>query len=513
MAIALRKRSLRRLKAMSSAERIAVRVLLSATARTRYHLLSPAIARSISERLFPNALDAVVVETISPVTVVPLGAAENAGRSGSGSFVTTEVDASLAWTLKPPESEASHSTMAARQSGQADEEDVERGRHVQQRVGLQVLRPMLSPDEVRRIVSLLPTEFDLDRGDLEQIPKRWIVVERNGQVQEPHASLAFEMSKAVKNRLLPYVRKRYKCPDCALCSSIVRRYYADVLGERWRDPPHTDGQALVTVVVALDTAGVDYDGGLYVVTDPDRPHFISLAAGEAVVHGWDLQHGVEVRRGRRLSWILWFQDKAPCVRQPEFHQRHFFSDAAQSGNVIAMHILGSGPSGAQGWLRKAAEAGFPRSMGQLGASLQIEDKVSARRWLQLAAARGDVAAKAELGMLLLRAGEKKKAALWLQRAAEDGSAVAQYDFGMALHSGALERQGSEPRLAAAVRWLLAAARQGHAPAQSALGVCYAEGQGVERSLSLAAYWWQEAMIQGDREATRNLELMQRSHPT
>merc|ERR1719440_1017680 len=120
----------------------------------------------------------------------------------------------------------------------------------------------------------------------------------------------------MNNRILPFVRKHLECPRCTICSSIVRRY-SHSLGERYRDPPHTDGQAFATIVVALNTAGEDYSGGLYVITDPAEPLFVSLRAGDAILHRWDLQHGVQVDSGQRLSWILWLQDTAPCVPQEE----------------------------------------------------------------------------------------------------------------------------------------------------------------------------------------------------
>ena len=49
------------------------------------------------------------------------------------------------------------------------------------------------------------------------------------------------------------------------------------------------------------------------------------------VHQYDLEHGVEVRQGTRLSWIIWFQDAGACA-----------------------------PSGKESWHVTAAEAGaFP----------------------------------------------------------------------------------------------------------------------------------------------------------
>eukprot|EP00913_Durusdinium_trenchii_P002925 g2712.t1 len=226
--------------------------------------------------------------------------------------------------------------------------------------------------------------------------------------------------------------------------------FAKDLGERYRDPPHTDGQAFATVVIALNSAGRDYEGGLYVVSDPWRPLTVSLAGGDAVIHRWDLQHGVEVTSGRRLSWILWLQDQAPCVTQVELHQRSFLQSAAEDGNVVAMQILGTGENGrseeGQRWLRMAAEAGLSGAMAQLAKHLREQgQEAEALQWLQHAAGRGDAGAQSSLGMMLLQRGQLKEAeeCEWLEEAAELGNPVAQHDLGMALYTNALGRIGSE----------------------------------------------------------------------
>lgn len=381
----------------------------------------------------------------------------------------------------------------------------------QQRVSLSVMRPMLSSQEVRRIVALLPREFDLDQADVEMIPKRWVVVEREGFAVEGRQALADAMRPVIEDRVLPFVRHRLDCPDCLVCSSIVRRY-SHSLGERHRDPPHTDGQAFATLVVALNAAEVDYKGGLYVITDPAKPITVAMRAGDAVLHGWDLQHGVHVHSGLRLSWILWVQDAAPCVKQEELHQRPYFERAALDGNVVAMHLLGTGPSGrtaaGRQWLQRAADAGFVKAAAQLGASLMTKDEARARRLLELAAKQGDTGAQANLGMALVRLGDLTGAEEWLRKAAKDDHPIAQNELGMALLTGSFG--SSEPEVAA--EFLEAAARQGHAPAQSNLAFCYAEGRGTRRSLHAALYWWSEAATQRLPQAIDNLEVFRSAHP-
>merc|ERR1719296_12069 len=173
----------------------------------------------------------------------------------------THVVVTLAWSLLPLHGSQDHTDMihASVEGGGA-----------QQRVSMSLLRPVLSASEVLQVRSLLPNMFDLDRADVEMIPKRWIIIERDGVPPDGRERLAAALRPAVENRIMPFVRSHLQCPSCLVCSSIIRRY-SHALGERHRDPPHTDGQAFATVVVALDDAGDDYTGGLYVVTDPERP--------------------------------------------------------------------------------------------------------------------------------------------------------------------------------------------------------------------------------------------------
>ncbi|CAE8678003.1 unnamed protein product, partial [Polarella glacialis] len=429
-----------KLRQMGAAEGIGPEALLSQVVRLRYeatqdlrrravaHLFSALRVRAGSRGNRSRHSTRKHLE-VRAVRAVVLG-------TGESTWAVTEASVQLAWSLVP-------ASWAATPTKTGPPE---------QRVELSLLQGLLSAAEVQRVAALLPRDFDLDRADVEMVPKRWIVIERAGRAQAGREVLAEAMAPLIKGRILPYVRHRLQCPSCLVCSSIVRRY-SHALGERHRDPPHTDGQAFATVVIALSSAGEDYEGGLYVVTDPSRPMTVALSAGDAIVHRWDLQHGVQVERGTRVSWILWVQDSAPCVSQAELHQRSSFRAAAEAGHVVAMHILGTGESGrseiGRSWLRRAAEAGFVRAMAQLGAALQGEDDDAALLWLRLAAESGDAGAQASLGMALLRRGQMDIAEEWLKESAEAGNPVAQNDLGMALLTGALAKA---PEPSAAALW-------------------------------------------------------------
>lgn len=61
--------------------------------------------------------------------------------------------------------------------------------------------------------------------------------------------------------------------------------------------------------------------------------------------------------------------------------------------------------------------------------------------------------------------------------------------------------------AEAMKWLLRAARRGHAEAQDYVGWCYCLGDGVERDLEEAENWFSKSADQGNLNAQGILELM------
>ncbi len=72
-------------------------------------------------------------------------------------------------------------------------------------------------------------------------------------------------------------------------------------------PTHFDIRALVTVVISLQSTGVDFEGGLYVSTGHGTEMIVALQSGDAVAHQSNLLHGVRVTKGERWSWITWYK--------------------------------------------------------------------------------------------------------------------------------------------------------------------------------------------------------------
>ncbi len=79
-------------------------------------------------------------------------------------------------------------------------------------------------------------------------------------------------------------------------------------------------------------------------------------------------------------------------------------------------------------------------------------------------------------------------------------AVAQYNRGVCYANG----QGVEKDEVEAVKWYRKAAEQNYAPAQDNLGICYANGQGVAKDEVEAVKWFRKAVEQNDAHGQYNL---------
>ncbi len=82
--------------------------------------------------------------------------------------------------------------------------------------------------------------------------------------------------------------------------------------------------------------------------------------------------------------------------------------------------------------------------------------------------------------------------------AELGVAQAQYELGLSYFSNTDFNSGGDfmQDYSQAVKWYLKSAEQGHIEAQVKLGICYANGLGVDKDENKAYYWWQKAAEQG-----------------
>ncbi|CAM3977335.1 hypothetical protein CCOS865_02256 [Pseudomonas reidholzensis] len=89
---------------------------------------------------------------------------------------------------------------------------------------------------------------------------------------------------------------------------------------------------------------------------------------------------------------------------------------------------------------------------------------------------------------------------WYRKAAKQGFAPAQHNLAVCYAAGI----GTSQDEVLAAHWFRKAAQQGHAPAQCNLGSCYALGAGVPADDSMAFSWTYKAAVQGEVSAQYNL---------
>ncbi len=106
------------------------------------------------------------------------------------------------------------------------------------------------------------------------------------------------------------------------------------------------------------------------------------------------------------------------------------------------------------------------------------------------------------GNVALKRKDYAEAFKCFRAAALQGSPESQTALGVCYYFG----HGVEKNLQEFFNWTYKAAQQNFAPAQRNLGACYYEGFGVEKSLTQAIDWFRKAAEQGDSEAQRNLGL-------
>jgi TPR repeat protein len=250
----------------------------------------------------------------------------------------------------------------------------------------------------------------------------------------------------------------------------------------------------VSVVVSLAEHGVEYEGGLYVATGlaEAQRRVIGLGRGDAVVHQYDLLHGVSLRSGERWSWILWYRDSEVC----DEHGYEWPQTCARGGNPICqLHMankVGQVPGISEAdvsaltlsYTLGAARGGISGAMYKLGRAYMKKlpsslphDVHAAARWFRRAvSASGEPSAAYSLAQMVLEG-------------AIDGGHLEWTGGAAAAASNTTVVGGIN--LAEAVRLFEVAAMGGHSFAMFNLGVAHLYGFGTpRRSAEVAAEWFE-----------------------
>ena len=165
------------------------------------------------------------------------------------------------------------------------------------------------------------------------------------------------------------------------------------------------------------------------------------------------------------------------------------------------------------WARLAAGQDMPMACTLLGNYYAYgsdePDYHEAERWYRKAAGLGNAQGMLGLGTLLaggyLGTSDYSQAREWLMKAAEQRLGIAWYYLGEIYRRGL----GCEPS-ATAVACLAQGANLGNAAAQRQLGLCYLNGEYIDRNIGQAETWLRKAALQGDPES---MMLLGRLHST
>ena len=124
--------------------------------------------------------------------------------------------------------------------------------------------------------------------------------------------------------LLPSARSAMGSSTLQISDVFIRRYGEDIQPghaaaacTRNGISAHFDVTASTTSVVALDDVAAEGKSGLYTTENSAfctnhaaLRRYFPLNAGDAVIHTWDVLHGVEIDPGQqRTSLIVWFEDR------------------------------------------------------------------------------------------------------------------------------------------------------------------------------------------------------------
>jgi TPR repeat protein len=173
---------------------------------------------------------------------------------------------------------------------------------------------------------------------------------------------------------------------------------------------------------------------------------------------------------------------------------------AEAKNLLGSHYISKDLAEAMRWYRKAAEQGNTTGQTSLGNCYAtgkdcFDGPKEAARYFREAAAQSKTSSQDRSGLSF------EEAAKWYRKAAEQGDATGQYMLGLCCYYGL----GQPKNLMESTKWYRKAADNHHPTAMILLAECYAKGLGVSLNSAEAIKWWGKAAKQsgGDDEKTLN----------
>ena len=227
---------------------------------------------------------------------------------------------------------------------------------------------------------------------------------------------------------------------------------------------------------------------------------------------------------------------------------NMFKQAAEHGNAEAQYMLAACYFKGKGapenieqaliWFEKSALQGYPMAQYELGCIYNVGsvipvDKAKSARWYKMAAEQGNIIAQVELGKLYYYGmgvfRDQKEAAKWFEKAAKQKNSEAMCMLGICFYYGLGVPESIEKAVslwkesakddnpqsqfqlgvyykewvedeADAIKWLTMSAENGYEPAQSLLGMIYANFESDVCDYSSAIKWYKASADQGNKES-------------
>lgn len=138
------------------------------------------------------------------------------------------------------------------------------------------------------------------------------IIEDGVGIAEPLTTI---LDPILSSTILPWARDVSSKPTLTVADALIRTY--DPSEECLHLTEHYDESAYATVIIPLNDPN-EYEGGLYVqsgASSNTRRHVPFTTAGDAVLHKYDVMHGVNVQSGKeRCSLVLWFGENEESVK-------------------------------------------------------------------------------------------------------------------------------------------------------------------------------------------------------
>ena len=291
---------------------------------------------------------------------------------------------------------------------------------------LHYVKSLLSPSQVSSILYHCS-----DTVGFEQNQARCYVAVEDG-VPQLNNNLTRILLPVLNDHVVPFARDICNAPELVVADALVRRYDPEDGNEVLS--AHYDLTSFASVIIPLTLT----EGGLYVQSGASRQSRRSVdfeSAGDGVLHRFDVMHGVDVRKGRRYSLVVWLSETEEAMRLKTVP----WVERERDKSVHAAYL----------YAMNAKD-------GKYGVS---KDSELARHYLEFAAARGHAISQYILALALMKEGyrsekdnrwieyERGRIVELLEKASERGLGEALHELGTAYKQGyiGLERDYSVAR--------------------------------------------------------------------